>query len=82
MVPDQHSISEVVREATAQCETAQQKDSIPAPREHRVSITKYGDNHQEMMPTFNDLSSPYYFRAVRSFGEYRAERGENWPSCI
>lgn len=62
-----------------QGEATQQRDSIPAPREDRASITKYGGNHHEMTHAFNDLSPPYFFRAVRSFRECGAMRDENRP---
>ena len=60
-----------------QGEATQQRDSIPAPREDRASITKYGGNHHEITIIFNDLSPPYFLRAVRSFRECGAERDEN-----
>jgi hypothetical protein len=62
-----------------QGEATQQRDSIPAPREDRASITKYDGNHNELTIIFNDLSPPYFFRAVRSFGEYGDERDETRP---
>ena len=71
------SISEIVQEATMQGEATQQRDSIPAPREDRASITKYAGNHNEITIIFNALSPPYFFRAVRSFRECGAERDEN-----
>ena len=74
-----YSISEIVQEATMQGEATQQRDSIPAPREDRASITKYGGNHHEITIIFNNLSPPCFFRAVRSFGECGAMRDENRP---
>ena len=74
-----HSIPEIVEEAATQSEATQQQDSIPAPREDRASITKYGSNRHEMTLPFNGLSPPYFFVAVRSFGEYPAERAEIRP---
>lgn len=74
-----YSISEIVQEATMQGEAAQQRGSIPAPREDRASITKYGGNHHEITIIFNDLSQPYFFVAVRSFGECGAERDKIRP---
>ena len=65
--------------ATVQGEASRQQDSIPAPREDRNSITKYGANHHKICHIFIDLSSPYYFGAVRSFGECEVERGEIRP---
>ena len=74
-----HSIPEIVEEAAMQGEATQQQDSIPAPREDRASITKYGSNRHEMTHPFNGLCPPYFFRAVRRFGEYGAERDQNRP---
>jgi len=37
---------------------------------------KYGGKETEKLTYFRDLLPPYFFRTVRSFGEYRAERGE------
>ena len=62
-----------------QGEPTEQRDSIPAPREDRASITKCGGNHHKIALIFNDLLAPYFFRAVRSFGEYGAERDEIRP---
>ena len=35
---------------------------------------KYGGESTRKLFYINDLPSPYFFGAVRSFGEYRAER--------
>jgi hypothetical protein len=40
---------------------------------------KYGDKSTGKLLYFNGLSPPYFFRAVRSFGERGAERDENRP---
>jgi hypothetical protein len=40
---------------------------------------KYGDNYQKIIIAINGLSSPYFSRAVRRFGEYRAKRDQNRP---
>jgi hypothetical protein len=53
--------------------------SIPDPLAWRLAAPKYGVNYQKMIISFNDLSPPYHFRAVRSFGEYLAERDQNRP---
>lgn len=42
-------------------------------------MPKYGDNDLKIVIYFMYLSSPYFFRAVRSFGEYGAERDEIRP---
>jgi hypothetical protein len=41
---------------------------------------KYGDNYQKIMFAINGLSAPYFSRAVRRFGEYRAKRDQNRPA--
>ena len=40
---------------------------------------KYGSEATEKPSYFNDLSPPYFFRAVRRFGECGAERDKIWP---
>jgi hypothetical protein len=42
---------------------------------------KYGGETRRNPIYFNDMLPPYFFRAVRSFGEYGAERDEIRPSC-
>lgn len=37
---------------------------------------KHGGVHTRKLLSFNHLQTSYFFRAVRSFGEYGAERGE------
>jgi hypothetical protein len=37
---------------------------------------KYGNEAKRKSNYFNSLAPPYFFRAVRSFGEYTAETGE------
>ncbi|MEI7600026.1 MAG: hypothetical protein WCJ41_11995, partial [Aestuariivirga sp.] len=54
-------------------------DSIRSPFGCRLNQPKYGNNHQKMVITINYLSPPYFFRAVRRYGEYRAERDQNRP---
>jgi hypothetical protein len=46
-----------------------------------VTITKYGGSHYDFTLDFNDLPPPYFFGAVRSFGECGAERDKIRPSC-
>ena len=42
---------------------------------------KYGGESTIKLFYINYLPPPYFFRAVRSFGECGAERDENRPSC-
>jgi hypothetical protein len=50
-------------------------------RAHRTEDAKYGDEAIRKISYFNSLPPPYFFSAVRSFGEYGAERDEIRPSC-
>jgi hypothetical protein len=49
------------------------------PRANRRDDAKYGNKVRRKHRYFKDLTPPYFFRAVRSFGEYEAERDEIWP---
>ncbi len=42
--------------------------------------TKYGGTFTRKPLYFNDLTPPYFFRTIRSFGECGAERDEICPS--
>jgi hypothetical protein len=59
------------------CEEA----SSPASFGDHYADVKRGRSRQRITFPFRMLSPPYFFRAVRSFGEYGAERHENWPYC-
>ena len=54
-------------------------DPIRSPFGWRLDQPKYGDNHQKIIIPINGLLSPYFFRAVKRYGEYRAERDQNRP---
>jgi len=49
------------------------------PRAYRVENAKCGGEPTRKLLYFNGLSPPYFFVAVRSFGEYPAERAEIRP---
>jgi hypothetical protein len=46
------------------------------PLAHRMEDAKHGGVSTRKLFSFNDLQTSYFFRAVRSFGEYGAERDE------
>jgi hypothetical protein len=47
------------------------------PRAYQMEDAKYGGESTRTLRYFKCLLPPYFFRAVRSFGEYGAERDEN-----
>ena len=49
------------------------------PLAHQMEDAKYGIESTRKIIYFNALSPPYFSGAVRSFGEYRAERDEIRP---
>ncbi len=49
------------------------------PRANQKEDAKYGSKVNIKSNNFNYLLPPYHFRAVRSFGEYGAERDQNRP---
>ena len=49
------------------------------PLAHRMEDPKYGSEATGKPRYFNGLSPPYFFRAVRRFGEYGAERDKIRP---
>jgi hypothetical protein len=53
---------------------------IKGPLAHQSKDAKYGSEVKQKSFDFIQLSSLYFFRAVTSFGEYGAERGENRPA--
>jgi hypothetical protein len=60
-------------------EPIDRSDSIRNPFACRLDKRKYGENHEKITFVINYLSPPYFFRAVRSFGEYGAERDKIRP---
>ena len=52
---------------------------IRGPLAHLMEDAKHSDESAGNLIHFNTLPLPYFFRAVRSFGEYRAERDEIRP---
>ncbi|WP_395663873.1 hypothetical protein [Aestuariivirga sp.] len=46
---------------------------------YRMEDAKYGSQATGKPSYFNGLSPPYFFRAVRRFGEYGAERDKIRP---
>ena len=52
---------------------------IRGPLAHLMEDAKHSDESAGKLIHFNVLPLPYFFRAVRSFGEYRAERDEIRP---
>jgi len=49
------------------------------PRAYQMEDAKYGGESTRTLRYFKCLLPPYFFRAVRSFGECRAERDQNRP---
>ena len=49
------------------------------PLAHRMEDAKYGGAATRKLLYFHSLLPPYFFRPVRSFGEYGAERDEIRP---
>jgi hypothetical protein len=50
------------------------------PSANQREKAKHSGNSSEKSFIFNYLWSPYCFRAVRRFGEYRAKRDQNRPA--
>lgn len=55
------------------------QDSSPDPVAHRLTTSKYARKSLSKRHYFKGLLSPYFFQAVRSFGECGAERDQNRP---
>jgi hypothetical protein len=55
--------------------------SPSAPFAELMSVSKYGNGRHRMPLHICYSSPPYFFGAVRSFGEYGAERDEERPTC-
>ena len=49
------------------------------PLANRMKNAKYDGESTGKLSHFNDLSPPYFSRAVRRFGENRAKRDQNRP---
>jgi hypothetical protein len=62
------------RQAMGRC-TGWKREPLAYPMEH----ANYGREATGKQNYFNDLRPPYFFGAVRSFGEYRAKRDEIRP---
>ena len=51
------------------------------PRADHIEDTNHGEMKDRKSRIFRCLSSPYFYRAVMSFGEYRAKRGR-FRACL